>query len=249
MDDLTPDFQVCLSWGSIAESFHSLRSLSQLLPCHLGPTRPTPSINLSVTGCLDYTVGAFHVSTQAEPPSGWGPNPQWQAAQVAHWTWLWQCLAAWHCRSIWSLPCHSAAAVGGLALSWPSLTGMELYTPHTRDIHAATCLERVVAGRENWQQLLELLPGGFHVCCDWNFTASGCWEHVSYVAPPQACQVRLGRSSVVCRLRGVQFPGTMYFCNRVLCQALEPTAFLVHSVLTAFAENAVAAHSIVTDGA
>ena len=28
MADLTPDFQVCLSWGSIAESFHSLQSLS-----------------------------------------------------------------------------------------------------------------------------------------------------------------------------------------------------------------------------
>ena len=26
--DLTPDLQVCLSWGSIAESFHSLQSLS-----------------------------------------------------------------------------------------------------------------------------------------------------------------------------------------------------------------------------
>ena len=28
MADLTPDLQVCLSWGSIAESFHSLQSLS-----------------------------------------------------------------------------------------------------------------------------------------------------------------------------------------------------------------------------
>ena len=30
-------------------------------------------------------------------------------------------------------------------------------------VHVATCLKREVAGRENWQQLLELLPGGFHV--------------------------------------------------------------------------------------
>ena len=35
---------------------------------------------------------------------------------------------------------------------------------------------------------------------------------------------------------------------RVLCQALEPTAFLVHPVLAAIAEVAVAAHSSVTDG-
>ena len=36
---------------------------------------------------------------------------------------------------------------------------------------------------------------------------------------------------------------------RVLCQALEPTAFLVHPVLAAAAEDAIAAHSSVTDGA
>ena len=35
---------------------------------------------------------------------------------------------------------------------------------------------------------------------------------------------------------------------RVFCEALEPIAFLVHSVLSAIAENAVAAHSSVTDG-
>ena len=36
---------------------------------------------------------------------------------------------------------------------------------------------------------------------------------------------------------------------RVLCQELEPTAFLVHPVLAAIAEDAVAAHSSATDGA
>ena len=44
-------------------------------------------------------------------------------------------------------------------------TGMEHCTPHTQAVHTATCLERKVAGRENWFQLLELLPGGFHTCC------------------------------------------------------------------------------------
>ena len=38
--------------------------LSQLLPCHLGPPRPKLSVYLYVTGCLDHTVGAFHVSYQ-----------------------------------------------------------------------------------------------------------------------------------------------------------------------------------------
>ena len=36
---------------------------------------------------------------------------------------------------------------------------------------------------------------------------------------------------------------------RVLCQVLEPTAFLMHPVLAAVAEDAVAAHSSATDGA
>ena len=47
----------------------------------------------------------------------------------------------------------------------------------------------------------------------------------------------------------MQFPGTMYICtSRVLCQALEPTAFLVHPVLAVIAD-AVAAHSSATDDA
>ena len=48
---------------------------------------------------------------------------------------------------------------------WPSFTGMEHCTPHTPAVHMATCLERKVAGRENWFQLLELLPGGSHTFC------------------------------------------------------------------------------------
>ena len=41
--------------------------LCQLLPSHLGPPRPTLSITLYVKGCLDCTVGAFHMSIPAEP--------------------------------------------------------------------------------------------------------------------------------------------------------------------------------------
>ena len=48
---------------------------------------------------------------------------------------------------------------------WPSLTGMEHCIPHTRAVHTAMCLEREVAGRENWYQLLEFFLGGFHTCC------------------------------------------------------------------------------------
>ena len=41
--------------------------LCQLLPSHLGPPRPTFSNNLYGKGCLDCTIGAFHVSIPAEP--------------------------------------------------------------------------------------------------------------------------------------------------------------------------------------
>ena len=40
--------------------------LCQLLPCHFGPPRPTLSINLYVKGCLDCTIGAFHMSISSE---------------------------------------------------------------------------------------------------------------------------------------------------------------------------------------
>ena len=95
-------------------------------------------------------------------------------------------------------------------------TGMEHCAPHTRAAHTATCLERKVAGRENWYQLLELLPDGFHMCCGRKLTTTSCWEHVSQVAKRSyhpACQTRLEFPSVVCCLRGMQFSGSVYICN------------------------------------
>ena len=95
-----------------------------------------------------WSVPRVHTS-RAFSPSEWGPNPQCQATQVVHWTRWWR-LAAWHCRSVWSLPCHSTADIGGLVCQWPSRTGMEHCPPHTRAVHTATCFEREVAWRENW---------------------------------------------------------------------------------------------------
>ena len=42
-------------------------SLCQLLPCHPRPPRPMLSLNLYVKGCLDCTIGVFHMSIPAEP--------------------------------------------------------------------------------------------------------------------------------------------------------------------------------------
>ena len=39
--------------------------LSTMPVCHLGLPRPTLSINLYVKGCLDCTIGAFHMSIPA----------------------------------------------------------------------------------------------------------------------------------------------------------------------------------------
>ena len=151
-------------------------SLCQLLPCHLGLPRLTLSLNLYVKGCLDCTIGAFHVHTRwAFSLSEWGPDPQCQAAQVVHWTWWWQCPAAWHCRSVWSLPCHSAAALEVWFCQWPSPTGTEHCAPHTWAAHMAMHPEREAARLENWQQLPELPPGGFHTCCGWKFPATCCY--------------------------------------------------------------------------
>ena len=74
------------------------------MSCHLWLPRPTLSISLYVKGCLYCTIGVFHIvhTSGAFSPSEWGPDPQCQAVQVAHRSWWWQYLAAWHCRSVWS---------------------------------------------------------------------------------------------------------------------------------------------------
>ena len=93
--------------------------LCQLFPCHLGPPRPTLSINLGqMLSWLHHwslphvhTIGVFSLSEC-------GPDHWCQAAQVAHWTWWWQCLAVWHCRSVWSLHRHFAGGAGGLSFPY-----------------------------------------------------------------------------------------------------------------------------------
>ena len=63
-----------------------------------------------------WSIPHVHTSRAISPPE-WGTDPQCKPAQVTHWIWWWQCLAAWHCRSVWSLPCQFAADIRGLALS------------------------------------------------------------------------------------------------------------------------------------
>ena len=163
-----------------------------------------------------WSVPHVHTS-RAFSPSEWGPDPQCQAGQVAHWTWWWQCLAPWHCRSVWSLPCQLAAEVGGLALSMAkSHWHGALRYARKSCTHCHVSWERIGGNREL-------------VAAPWT---SRQFSHVLWLKvnshrllraslldskrklPPPACQFQLGLPSVVCRPRGMQFPGTMYICNQ-----------------------------------
>ena len=179
--------------------------LCQLLPCHFGPPRPTLSINLYFKGCLDCTT-----TIEVFSPSEWGPDPQCQAAQVDHWTWWWQCLVAWHCRSVWSLPCHFAADAGGLALSMAkSRWHGALHSTHKSCTHGHVFWKRGGVKRglvaDPWtssRRFSHVLWLKVHS----HLLLSACLLGSKRKLPPQACQVRPGLPSVVCHPRGVQFP-------------------------------------------
>ena len=185
--------------------------LCQLLPCHFGPPRPM----LSIKGCLDCTTGAFHMSIS---PSEWGPDPQCQAAQVADWTWLWQCLAAWHCRSVWSLPCLFAADAEGLALSVAkSRWHGALRSAHKSCTHGHVFWKRVGVKRglvaDPWassRRFSHVLWLKVHS----HLLLRACLLGSKRKLPPQACQVLPGLPSVVYHPKGVQFPGTVYIYSQ-----------------------------------
>ena len=172
--------------------------LCQLLPCHLGPPRPLLSINLYVKGCLDCTIGAFHMSI---PPSDWGLDPQCQAAQVAYWIWWWQCLVAWHCRSVWSLPCHLAADVGGLALSVAKSHWLgAMHSTHKSCTRGNMSWKRggrkreLVAAPWTARRFSHVLWLKVHS----HRLLRACLLGSKRKLPPPACQVWLGLSSVAC---------------------------------------------------
>ena len=119
---------------------------------------------------------------------------------------------------------------------------MEHCAPHTRAVHRATCLERKVVGRKIWYQTLELLPGRFHTL--WSKTHNHRLLKACLLGSKRKLPCTsslLGPSLTI--LCGLPFKGravtlaTHTPVIRVLCQALEPTAFLVHPVLTAVAEE------------
>ena len=158
-----------------------------------------------------------------------------------------------HCRSVWSLPCHFAAGAGGLALSmakcrWYGALG----SAHKSCTHGHVFWKRSGVKRELVADPWTSSRRFSHVLC-WKFTATCCWEHVSYVAKG-SYHLKLVRSYLDFLLESaIQGAcSSLAPCASVVgvfFQALEPTAFLVYPLLAAFAEDAVAAHSSATDGA
>ena len=72
-----------------------------------------------------------------------------------------------------------------------------------------------VAGRQNWYQLLELLPGSFHTYIVVQSSQQPATEHVSQVAKGSYMyHLQLVRADLNFPLRGVQFPGIVYTCNQ-----------------------------------
>ena len=157
-----------------------------------------------------------HVHTNgAFSPSEWGPDPQYQAAQVAYWTWWWQCLAARHCRSVWSLLYHSPADAGGLALSMAkSYWHGALHSAHKSCTHDHVSWKRggvkrglVAAPRTSSRRFSHVLWLKVHS----HLLLSTCILGSKRKLPPPACHVRPGLPSVVCCPRDVQFPGTYIY--------------------------------------
>ena len=143
-----------------------------------------------------------------------------QAIQVAHWTWWWQCLAVWHCRSVWSLPCYFAADAGGLALSMAkSRWHGALRSTHKSCTHGHVFWKRGGMKREMVADPWTSSRRSSHVL--WlkvhsHLLLRACFQGSKRKLPPQAWQVQPGLPSVVCHPRGVQFPGTMYICSQGL---------------------------------
>ena len=113
--DLTPDLQVCLSWGLVAESFHSLQSLS--VSCFhvifglLGPGFPSTCRSKAVlTPPLERSTCPYQRSLLSFRMRSRSSMPSCASSSL-------DLVVTMSCRSVWSLLCHFAEDVGGLALS------------------------------------------------------------------------------------------------------------------------------------
>ena len=115
MADLIQDLQVFLSW-ELPLSAIPLRHLLFMSSWASQAHAFHQPVCQRLSWLHQWSIPHVHTSRAISPPE-WGTDPQCKPAQVTRWIWWWQCLAAWHCRSVWSLPYQYAVDIGGLALS------------------------------------------------------------------------------------------------------------------------------------
>ena len=250
MADLTPDLQVCLSWGSIAESFCSLQSFS--VSCfHVilglpGPCFPSTCMSKTVltaplecsTCPYQQSLLSFRMRFRSSMPSRASSSLDLMVTKSCGLT-LQICLiiALSFCCRHWRFGFVS----GQVSLAWSIvLHTQELYT-WPQVLKERWREERTGSSSFNFFQAV-------FTCCGWNL--------LPLVA--ESMSPRQPKEATTSSFSGPLWSAIQGACSslapcisiiRVLCQALEPTAFLVHPVLAAIAEDAVAANSSATDGA
>ena len=157
MADLTPDLQVTLSWGLIAKSFHSLQSFSiscfQVILGLPGPSFPTICMSKAVlTAPLERSmcpyqrsILSFRMRSRSSMASGASLSVDLMLAVSCGLTLQISLIIAlsFQCRR-WRL----GFVNGQVSLAWN-------ITLCTQELCTQPRLERKVAGRENWYQLLE----------------------------------------------------------------------------------------------
>ena len=148
--------------------------LCQLLLCHVGPPRPMLSINLYVKGCLDCTIGAFHMSIQIKPSLLQIPSHASSSLDLV--VTMSCCLTLQICLIITlSFRCSHASSSLDLVVTMSCCLTLQICLIITLSFHFRhlrfgfvngqvslawsialytqelyKCLEREVAGRENW---------------------------------------------------------------------------------------------------
>ena len=144
-----------------------------------------------------WSIPHVHTSRAISSPE-WGTDPQCKPAQVTQWNCWWQCLAAWHCISVWSLPCQFAADIGGLALSMAkSYRHGALRSTHNTCTHSHVSWKR--AGGKSQPVATPWTSSRWfsHVLCfkvHSHRLLRACLPGSKTKLPPPACQVRLGTS-------------------------------------------------------
>ena len=205
----------------------SVIPLCQLLPSHLGPPRPTLSISLYVKGCLDCTIGVFYVSIQVEPflLQDEVRTSMWSVANSS----VDLMVAVSCCFTLQICLIITVAVLLMAQFHWHGV----LCSAHKSCTHGHMSSKRGGRKRElvsaPWtssKQFSQVLWRKAHNHLLLRARLLGSKRKL----PPPACHLQLGLPSMVCCLRGMQSPGTVYTCNQVYKRS-SPLHFLCNQCL------------------